>query len=457
MAGQTSYSSNIFTLSSTPVNVFKGKAWYNPDDGYLQIYQNDKWNIVNASDPTKQDKLSFYSEDLVDGVASINGANGILIGAKTGYPNIYIGRQGSQGFSTTYFNGNISGSTVHTTIPNLPSDTRLLSEKAIVTALSNKQDKLTKYTENAYAATIDDAYKFYGDKFQITAGNYIQLYDGDFYTNYNPKSIEVTEAYEGAGDTTFEIKNNTKINGNLNYTGILQKNGVDILATKQNNLKFYSETDTGAKIESLAGNLQVTNSGVSLFSMGGVRISGDGGVFLTHSSDINIKLDYTGININGAVSGTAISTSIPASEVAVNTKLPSEKAVADAIEKIFERIYPIGSIYISVNGTNPSSLFGGTWEQIKDRFLLATGDTYSPGVLSGEATHTLTIDEIPKHNHNLLMTPTGDSPSLTAAPYRGAANATEFSNLTAIQSVGGNQPHNNMPPYLTVYMWKRNK
>ena len=42
MAGQTSYSSNIFTLSSTPVNVFKGKAWYNPDDGYLRIYQNDE-------------------------------------------------------------------------------------------------------------------------------------------------------------------------------------------------------------------------------------------------------------------------------------------------------------------------------------------------------------------------------------------------------------------------------
>ncbi len=448
MAGQTSYSSNIFTLSSTPVNVFKGKAWYNPDDGYLQIYQNDKWNIVNASDPTKQDKLSFYSEDLVDGVASINGANGILIGAKTGYPNIYIGRQGSQGFSTTYFNGNISGSTVHTTIPDSPSDTRLLSEKAIVTALSNKQDKLTKYTENAYAATIDDAYKFYGDKFQITAGNYIQLYDGDFYTNYNPKSIEVTKAYPDAGDTTFEIKNNTKITGNINYTGILQKNGVDILATKQNNLKFYSEygepdsDSNGASIRVFGLSIDAVDTSIG---------------YATDSVGIIVSQSNGGVTINGPVSGTAISTSIPASESAVNTKLPSEKAVADAIEKIFERIYPIGSIYISVNGTNPSSLFGGTWEQIKDRFLLATGDTYSPGVLSGEATHTLTIDEIPEHNHNLLMSPTGDSPSLTAAPYRGAANATEFSNLTAIQSIGGNQPHNNMPPYLTVYMWKRNK
>ena len=103
------------------------------------------------------------------------------------------------------------------------------------------------------------------------------------------------------------------------------------LGKKQDNLKFYSETDTSAKIESTAGNVTVTDSGVSLFSMGGVRITGDGGIFLHKDNDINIELDYTGISINGAVSGTAISTSIPASESAVDTKLPSEKAVATAI------------------------------------------------------------------------------------------------------------------------------
>lgn len=113
-----------------------------------------------------------------------------------------------------------------------------------------------------------------------------------------------------------------------------------------------------------------------------------------------------------------------------------------------------------------NEMFGGTWERFaQGRMLL--GSNYTGGeeddskeythleTFGGSATHTLTIDEIPEHNHELLMTPTGDSPSLTAAPYRGALDRTEFSNLTAIQPAGGNQPHNNMPPYIVVDMWKK--
>ena len=56
--------------------------------------------------------------------------------------------------------------------------------------------------------------------------------------------------------------------------------------------------------------------------------------------------------------------------------------------------FPVGSIYLSVNNTNPGSVFGGTWVQIKDRFLLGAGSTYTAGKTGGSATHTLTINEI---------------------------------------------------------------
>lgn len=85
----------------------------------------------------------------------------------------------------------------------------------------------------------------------------------------------------------------------------------------------------------------------------------------------------------------------------------TEKRVQDQsssalnIKDIINTVYPVGSIYMSVNDTDPSLLFHGTWERIKDRFLLAAGDAY------------------------------------------------------AADSTGGSQPNNNMPPYLTVYMWKR--
>ena len=70
-------------------------------------------------------------------------------------------------------------------------------------------------------------------------------------------------------------------------------------------------------------------------------------------------------------------------------------------------IYPIGAIYMSTNNVNPRVLFGGTWEQIKDRFLLSAGDSYKVGATGGEATHTLSTAEMPTHNHSYSGT-TGD-------------------------------------------------
>ncbi|AIF54443.1 putative antireceptor [Lactobacillus phage Ld3] len=135
-------------------------------------------------------------------------------------------------------------------------------------------------------------------------------------------------------------------------------------------------------------------------------------------------------------------------------------------KSIFDMIYPVGSIYISVNNVNPSVLFGGTWEQIQDRFLLGAGSTYSAGSTGGEATHTLTIDEMPGHNHEpanwMWAASKGENSGELHIPrvtdHKG--NTIEYVNgrSTQIQytsSTGGSRPHNNMPPYLAVYIWKR--
>lgn len=62
-------------------------------------------------------------------------------------------------------------------------------------------------------------------------------------------------------------------------------------------------------------------------------------------------------------------------------------------------MYPIGSVYQSTNNTSPASLFGGTWAAVQDRFLLGAGKGYSPHATGGETTHTLTINEMPSHQH----------------------------------------------------------
>ncbi len=123
------------------------------------------------------------------------------------------------------------------------------------------------------------------------------------------------------------------------------------------------------------------------------------------------------------------------------------------ITEIVNLIYPVGCIYISVNNVNPSTLFGGTWEQIKDRFLLACGDTYTSGTIGGEATHTLTISEMPSHGHKATYSPSAVGTGWES--YRTGNSTTRGLNDYLNAYTGGGQAHNNMPPYLAVSIWKR--
>lgn len=118
---------------------------------------------------------------------------------------------------------------------------------------------------------------------------------------------------------------------------------------------------------------------------------------------------------------------------------------------IVNMIYPVGSLYISVNSASPASLFGGTWERVKDRFLLAAGDTYSAGATGGEAEHTLTVNEMPSHNHDIALQQSGGT--VANGVVKQASGV--VSDGLYVRYRGGNAAHNNMPPYLSVYMWKR--
>ena len=65
------------------------------------------------------------------------------------------------------------------------------------------------------------------------------------------------------------------------------------------------------------------------------------------------------------------------------------------------KLYPVGSVYISFSSTSPASLFGGTWTRLKDRFLLASGDTYPANTTGGSATKTIAVSNMPSHNHSV--------------------------------------------------------
>lgn len=179
---------------------------------------------------------------------------------------------------------------------------------------------------------------------------------------------------------------------------------------------------------------------------------------------------------------------------------------------IFDKIYPVGSIYTSTKDTSPETLFGvGTWERIKDTFLLAAGDSYTANTTGGSNSITLKSENLPSHSHsytpagNIVSTFTGKNKSFTAfggnhthtagtnhglgfavdTPHSSAHGAGSYgsyisnvtysgnlsvsgtftptgnvvstftgSNLTT-NAVGSGSSFSILPPYLTVYVWKR--
>ena len=140
----------------------------------------------------------------------------------------------------------------------------------------------------------------------------------------------------------------------------------------------------------------------------------------------------------------------------------SEKLSGKSLAEIMLTLYPVGAVYISVNSTSPASLFGGTWESIGGRFLLGADATYAAGSTGGEATHTLTTDEMPKHMHSGITIAGNKLTAWSDSGTGGVFDMTSLFNGSGHNSndffaepKGGSQPHNNLPPYLAVYMWKR--
>ena len=125
-------------------------------------------------------------------------------------------------------------------------------------------------------------------------------------------------------------------------------------------------------------------------------------------------------------------------------------------EKIYPCPYfPVGFIYLSTTSTDPSTYFGGTWEQIKDRFLLTAGSTYTAGKTGGSATHKLTVNEMPSHTHKYQSGRWFWGETAGGGDIINSQSETSYTFERETIATGGGQAHNNMPPYLVVYAWKR--
>lgn len=215
------------------------------------------------------------------------------------------------------------------------------------------------------------------------------------------------------------------------------------------------------------------------------------------------------LHIKGNKKGIGLGTTATVdSKIKLGWKL---KLNGNKINGLVDLVYPVGSIYTSTVATSPATLFGGTWEQITDKFLIAANSTYTAGSTGGAATVALTTANLPSHNHSLSLSlgsngahihtisesaaeagthshvqstntivnvkgqgyskssgyyatsdksySTQDAGAHTHTTSGSTSESTTHSHTVSgnTNATGSGTAHNNMPPYVAVYMWKRTK
>lgn len=205
--------------------------------------------------------------------------------------------------------------------------------------------------------------------------------------------------------------------------------------------------------------------GVIAHSAAGVKVTGttnyagssNAGGSATSAEKLNNSLT---IKLNGTSQGAWDGSSAKTIDITAATPAAVKAAIAEA--KL--AAWPIGSIYMTVSNTSPESLFGGTWERISERFLLGASSSYPAGSTGGEFTHKLTQSELPNYSlsvangSNVIRSKTGSSADAYVQTQSSGWGIPNWESKTVTVASGGSgAAHNNMPPYLSVWIWKRTK
>ena len=281
--------------------------------------------------------------------------------------------------------------------------------------------------------------------------------------------------------------------------GNINANGYNITATKfignlQGKADSAANADLAAKATTAENANNANNSSVANKLGTSTVGSATKPVYINNGVASAVSVDLSTLAPKASPGLTGTPTAPTANVDTNNTQIATCGFVRNAIAKFapmldtMKKIYPVGSIYISTVSTNPATLFGfGTWEAMPaGRVLLAQGKsswgtTYNAGSTGGEATHQLTVGELPSHGHSASTNTTGNhththpgwqmgegirhQDGCSAIPQRGDrggyngtytfSTAGNHSHTITVNNTGSNTAHNNMQPFIVTYIWRR--
>lgn len=168
--------------------------------------------------------------------------------------------------------------------------------------------------------------------------------------------------------------------------------------------------------------------------------------------------DYEDLYNRPQINGVTLTDNKTTTDLGISYNDLQDKPTIPTIANILNSVYPVGTIYTSISNANPGLTFGGTWQAFGAGKTLVGVDTSDADFntvqkTGGEKTHTLTINEMPSHNHDKLKLRWSTSTGANAVyGSNGSGSGSEYDSQ-AYQ--GGDQPHNNLQPYITVYFWVR--
>lgn len=346
-----------------------------------------------------------------------------------------------------------------------------------------------------YLGNVPPSYQSFDSLQRLNDLKFKYLYDEFMGIETNTEELisnhnENSEAHKTLFDKKLD-KNGGTVTGNLNASGY------NITATKfignlQGKADSAANADLAAKATTAENANNANNSSVANKLGTSTVGSATKPVYINNGVASAVSVDLSTLAPKASPGLTGTPTAPTANVDTNNTQIATCGFVRNAIAKFapmldtMKKIYPVGSIYISTVSTNPATLFGfGTWEAMPaGRVLLAQGKsswgtTYNAGSTGGEATHQLTVGELPSHNHSASTNTTGEhSHSVQCnAPHNDpvwsngnilgraetkyginsytTSNSGNHTHNIVINSTGEGQAHNNLQPYISCYIWQR--